>query len=540
MKIQVNIITGFLGSGKTTFINETLKRGLLSNKKTLVIQCEAGERELEDEIINHRTVIVKKFSKDKPLDSQLVKDIIKWHLPNRIIIEHNGMSKMEDLVTLLEDSDLIKLCKINQVINIIDANTFDLYINNMRPILTEQISISDSIILNNADGLPKGKFNNVQQTLKAINRTAEIIPMASHYQFKVAVDNGIMYFEKEKVFSGLSDKLMTVGLAIVSLYLIILVDHAVKSNAISFDISGVFPGVQTFSTIFLSILIQAFPFILFGVFVSSILQIFISEETIIRIFPRNQITSFLVAILAGFLFPVCDCAIVPVASRLVKKGVPLSAAITFMLAAPIVNPIVIASTLYAFPGKPVIAIFRVGLGIIIAIAVGALLMLFDNGNIVRNDGFENTSCQCGYCGTGNLKGSGVLGIIRGIFSHAGAEFFTVGKYLIMGAFLSSLMQMIIPQDVFSGIRGNVISLLIMMAAAFILSVCSTSDAFIARSFSRQFPMHSIMGFMVLGPMIDIKNLLMLLGNFKKGFVLRLLTILLPVAFIILYLSSLKL
>lgn len=107
-----------------------------------------------------------------------------------------------------------------------------------------------------------------------------------------------------------------------------------------------------FITIFLSIIIEALPFILIGVLASSFIHIFLSEENIQRFLPRRRLIRLSVAALLGVFFPICECGIVPVIRRLVAKGVPLSVGVTFMLAAPIINPVVAASTFMAFPKQP--------------------------------------------------------------------------------------------------------------------------------------------------------------------------------------------
>ena len=122
--------------------------------------------------------------------------------------------------------------------------------------------------------------------------------------------------------------------------------------------------------------------------------------------------------------------------------------------------------------------------------------------------------------------------LKRMLLHAGDEFFGVGKYLVIGAFITSLIQTFLPKELLDAIGMNpILSLMLMMTAAFLFSACSTSDAFIARSFLSNFTMGSIMGFLVFGPMMDTKNLLMLLSHFKKSFVLKLTVIIAVVNFI---------
>ncbi|WP_207637154.1 permease [Anaerovorax odorimutans] len=298
-------------------------------------------------------------------------------------------------------------------------------------------------------------------------------------------------------------------------------------------------GLKVFNTIFISILMQAFPFMLVGVFVASALHVFVPDDFIVKVFPRKYGLGFLTAMFGGILFPVCECAIVPVMTGLVKKGVALPIALTFMFSAPIINPIVILSTLYAFPGQPQIALLRVIFGLMIALIIGVILFFTGFGeDALKNvhDIHHTHDCSCVCCGHNHVSHKISLNEkLKALFLHSGEEFFGVGRYLVLGAFITSLIQAIIPREVFINLyTQNGLSLFIMMAAAFLFSACSTSDAFIARSFIDKFSIASIMGFMVFGPMMDIKNIFMLLGSFKKKFVFGLCIFVFFINFIMIY------
>jgi uncharacterized membrane protein YraQ (UPF0718 family) len=309
-------------------------------------------------------------------------------------------------------------------------------------------------------------------------------------------------------------------------------------------------AVKTFNTIFISILMQAFPFMLIGIFVSSALHVFIPDEFIVKLFPLKKGLGFITALFAGLFFPVCECAIVPVVTRLVKKGVALPAAITFLLSAPIINPIVIISTLYAFPGQPEIVVYRLLFGLSIALIIGIVLHLStepDKKKVLlttHEDEQEHHkhSCSCACCEDEQHRHDeehiSIWEKLKNLFLHSSEEFFTVGKYLIIGAFFTSLIQTLVPKEMFLDLgKQNGLSLVIMMATAFLFSACSTSDAFIARSFVNKFSMGAVMGFMVFGPMMDVKNILMLLSGFKKSFVLKLVLLIFAFNFLVLYLFA---
>lgn len=297
-------------------------------------------------------------------------------------------------------------------------------------------------------------------------------------------------------------------------------------------------GLSTFSTIVTGILMQAFPFMLIGVLVSAGMHVFVPDGWMVKIFPTRHGVGFLTAMFAGVLFPVCECAIVPVMARLVKKGVSPAIAVTFMLSAPIINPIVIMATLYAFPGQPRVALYRVCFGLGIALLTGLALLLTGGaqaGILLPETGAEDA---CGCCGHGcdeHGHKEKLPDKLRELFLHAGDEFFGAGKYLVVGAFLTGLFHVLMPENAVKSLGAqNAASLAFMMAAAFLFSACSTSDAFIARSFVSRISMGAILGFLVFGPMLDVKNILMLFASFQKRFVLKLTILIVLLNFAVLY------
>jgi uncharacterized membrane protein YraQ (UPF0718 family) len=297
--------------------------------------------------------------------------------------------------------------------------------------------------------------------------------------------------------------------------------------------------LNNFTTILFSIILEGLPFIILGSFISSLIQVFVSEERLARLIPKNKLLGTLIAASIGLFFPVCECAIVPIVRRLIKKGLPLNMAVTFMLAVPIINPIVLASTYYAFLGKPYMVCLRAGFGIVCAMIIGYLASILQNNNPLKYDiKHEGQQCSCGHHShehhhhehcheheNNNSKWSEIIG-------HTNSEVYDVGKLFIIGAFLAAILQTFIPRQLILSIgSGNLSSIIVMMTLAFVLSICSETDAFIARTFLNQFTTGSIVGFLILGPMIDIKNTIMLSGNFKLGFVIKLLFLIISVCFL---------
>lgn len=318
---------------------------------------------------------------------------------------------------------------------------------------------------------------------------------------------------------------------------------------------------STIHTVFTGIVLQAVPFMLLGALLSSALYAFVPDRLLIKLFPKKYGIGFLTALFAGALFPVCECAAVPLMRSLIKKGVAMPIAVTFMLASPIVNPISIVSTLYAFPQQPLVAFYRLSFGLLIAFAIGLLLLFYPEEKYLKEDFDREPSVQPHTFGgvdtafrlatgrsaqnsrsepqsdnfgsiTAESKVQWLQVKVYALLMHTCSEFFTTGPFLILGAFITALIRAAVPQELFSITSGSAAgSLLVMMLFAFVFSACSTSDAFIARSFLNRFPSGSILGFLVYGPMMDIKNLFMLLSLFKKRFVIELTLIITAINFI---------
>ncbi|MDR4432674.1 permease [Bacillus tequilensis] len=269
------------------------------------------------------------------------------------------------------------------------------------------------------------------------------------------------------------------------------------------------------NSIFISILIEAIPFILIGVILSGIIQMFVSEEMIARIMPKNRFLAVLFGALAGILFPACECGIIPITRRLLLKGVPLHAGVAFMLTAPIINPIVLFSTFIAFGNRWSAVFYRGGLALAVSVIIGIILSYqFKDNQLLKPD----------EPGHHHHHHHTLLQKLGGTLRHAIDEFFSVGKYLIIGAFIAAAMQTYVKTSTLLAIGQNdVSSSLVMMGLAFVLSLCSEVDAFIASSFSSTFSLGSLIAFLVFGAMVDIKNLLMMLAAFKKRFVFLLIT-----------------
>jgi len=277
--------------------------------------------------------------------------------------------------------------------------------------------------------------------------------------------------------------------------------------------------LNLFATVFLGIFIEALPYLLFGTLISGLVEVFLDRELMARFISKRPVPAAITGALMGLVFPVCECGVIPLTRRLFHKGLPLPAGIAFLLAAPVFNPIVIFSTSAAFGWGPML-MWRVGLSLFIAIVVGLVFAVEqDPSNVLRpmlmsvhdHEHTHNETLSFG----DKLQQALLI---------CADEFFEMGRYLIIGAMLAAGLQTFIPQTSLLAIgSGQILSVLVMIALAVILSICSTVDAFVALSFVGTFSFGSILSFLVFGPMVDIKSTLMYLQVFHRK----------PVAYLIL-------
>ena len=288
--------------------------------------------------------------------------------------------------------------------------------------------------------------------------------------------------------------------------------------------------LNKFSIVFSSIVIEALPFILIGAVLASFMQVYISNNIFNKIISKNKLLGSIQAGIIGVFLPVCECATVPITKGLLNKKVPLNVAITYMLAAPIVNPLVILSTYYAFDGNIKVVLLRVGVGFFIAVIAGLLMLCLSGENNIFIDNGEGElqgKCLCG-CSEINDNSSKPIRLLK----HTSLEFYEIGKYFIVGATLASIFQTFVPRDIIFYFENSaVLSIIILMAFSFLISLCSEADAFVASTFMNRFSLGSITGFLIIGPMIDLKNTIMLFSIFKKSFVIKLLFVVFSLCFI---------
>jgi uncharacterized membrane protein YraQ (UPF0718 family) len=290
-----------------------------------------------------------------------------------------------------------------------------------------------------------------------------------------------------------------------------LIAAVLISAALGLSLTGVasLPQVRNFTLVFGSLLIEAFPFVVLGAAVSASIEVFVPAAAFARLGRLPNGLQMPLAGLGGFAFPVCECGSVPVARRLILKGLTPGAAMTFMFAAPIVNPVVLASTAIAYQGRSIMwamVIGRAVLGLVTAIAVGWVMSRRTKTELLRAPHHDHSDAEPAERRWSRLAG------------QMAQDLMTLGGYLVIGAAVAAALQTFLPQSFLGSVAGTpVVNILSLMGLAVLLSLCSESDAFVAASFV-QFGPAAQLSFLVLGPMLDAKLAFLYGGTFGKGFV----------------------
>jgi uncharacterized membrane protein YraQ (UPF0718 family) len=315
--------------------------------------------------------------------------------------------------------------------------------------------------------------------------------------------------------------------------LLVLAALAAAGLLLRFLNSTGLPALQNFLLVFSSLLIEALPFILLGAAVSALIEVFVPSSFFARMARLPRGIQMPVAGLGGFAFPVCECGSVPVARRLIVKGLTPAAAVTFMLAAPILNPVVLIATAIAYRGRDILWPMVIGrgvLGLVVAMAVGWVMgnksrkELLKAGAHDEADPTEDHRHLEGAGGHVQSEAGGGGSRSGRYFGQLAGDFTMLAKYLIIGAAVASALQTFGPQSIIGAVAETpVLSVLALMGLAAVLSLCSESDAFVAASFV-QFGMAAQLGFLVVGPMVDAKLGVLYAGTFSRGFVRTVVTV----------------
>jgi uncharacterized membrane protein YraQ (UPF0718 family) len=266
------------------------------------------------------------------------------------------------------------------------------------------------------------------------------------------------------------------------------------------------PPVAAWWTVFTAITVQGVPFLLLGTVVSAAIGAFVPERVFQRVLPRRAVLAVPVAGAAGVVLPGCECASVPVAGSLMRRGVAPAAALAFLLSAPAINPVVLVATSIAFPGQPQMVLGRLLASLGTAVAMGWLWARFGREEWLRLPKRSG----------GRPPGGGLRAFASGL-QH---DFLHAGGFLVVGAAAAATFAVVVPRSLLEVFTGSAwLSVLLLALLAVVLCVCSEADAFVAASLSGFSPTARL-AFMVVGPMVDLKLIALQTGTFGRAFAVR--------------------
>jgi uncharacterized membrane protein YraQ (UPF0718 family) len=265
--------------------------------------------------------------------------------------------------------------------------------------------------------------------------------------------------------------------------------------------------LRTWTTVFVAIVVQALPFLVLGVLVSGAITALVSPLVLERLLPRSPVLAVPSAALAGAALPGCECASVPIAGRLCARGVQPAAALTFMLAAPAVNPVVLVATAVAFPGRPEMVLARFLGSLATSITVGLLWRRVGDQRWVER-------------ARSRVSGTGDGPRWLAFSSAARHDLWDAGGWLVVGAAAAATLQVLVPRSLLLAVADHhVLSVLALGGLAVLLAICSEADAFVAASL-REFSLTARLVFLVVGPAVDVKLIAMQSGMFGRRFAAR--------------------
>jgi uncharacterized protein len=291
----------------------------------------------------------------------------------------------------------------------------------------------------------------------------------------------------------------------LELLLVSLIGLAVSAGTVSAFVADR-TALATAATVFCGVFVQALPFLVLGVIVSGLIATFVSAERLSRWMPRRPAVAVVLAGIGGAALPGCECGSVPVARRLFGPGTNGAAALTFMLSAPAINPVVLVATAVAFPGQPAMVLARCVASLATAVTMGMLWQRFGRTEWVTRD----------------LPAPPAQGSSRWtVFSEAARhDFLQAASYLVVGAMAAAALHVLVPAWVFEHLAGNlVVGVVTMALLAVVLALCSEADAFVAASLT-MLPLVPRLVFLVVGPAVDVKLSAMQAGMFGRQFALR--------------------
>ena len=466
--IPTYVVMGFLSSGKTSSITAGIESHKISN--VLLFQFEQG---LQSPALSNERVYTFSIDDDSKNTISACQQVLQDHQYRELWIEWNGLGSLESFEELFLHSPLGDMLDIKHIYYVTHPEWVESQLPYLGEIPLSQIRYSDTVILGNT----------TQEKAK------EYTELAPNSTWIACQDVKQWPITKPIQMSKPRWK----HYAIIPILLALGYMFYVQPNWV---------------TMTTAILLQMIPFLLLGTGISVIVEQYVSPYRIEKYLHRSPMFAYILAIIMACTMPLCDCAVIPILRSLTRQGLAPKVSLFFTMISPLLNPLVLLSTYYAFPKEPLILWGRPLLGIVLAFIV---------------------SQYCGpriYGHTDAFPPWKQLTLVKslskdiGFFGRLQEETLRLLPFIIIGSILSSGLQLFLPkqwlQDI--SLSGSMLVIFGMMALAFCVSICSTADAIIARSFMNVIPLPGILAFLLFGPLLDIKNYVLLRNLFPNSFV----------------------
>lgn len=499
--IPIYVVCGFLGAGKSTLINEQLR---LRQKmaSTAVFAFEEGATALQNLIISFSINEIDCTNIDEVnciTIPERIANYIEQHHPKEIWIEWNGTLPFPQLESILYNPLLSENCRIERVIFVATDYHLNTLLPGMGDILRSQLYSAD-VVVRNQQPFPNNP-NNASNNPNDVEHNISYNTDSCHFQTPTAK-------ELHHILS--KPRLPWTVYSIIA----VLTAYILLATICRHDIPYEYHQVLAVT---LGLILEGIPFLLLGTIVTTAIRLFMPERWILHHLQGNSCKSYALAMGSGLALPVCDCATIPMFKALLDKGVPQHIALLFMLTSPIMNPIAILATYYAFPNDESIVLWRIVLGLLVSLIV-SLTFKFRPFTFTKNHNNSVNENNYIYNSVALVSTKKRL-----VLFHTEREFLQLLSYFSIAAFVIAMFQvwlkpLILTQNWALPIWADNI---LLLGFAFIFSLCSTSDAIIGRSLTNLFPLSSVLGFLILGPMMDIKNAYILNQYIGPAFTRRL-------------------
>lgn len=501
--INLYIVTGFISTGKTKLINEELRqRKKLASTGIITFELGHTSHIVEPLVISPddtELVISPNGTESIMPAMDRIKSFIDEHAPKEIWIEWNGTIPFHVLESIIYAPELSYRWQVQKVIYTAQDITVLSLLKGLGTVQQSQAYAADLLVVY---GTSSNINQDVRHALQSLN------------------DNTVSYNPSaQEIHNYLAKPIWPWSLysiaALMTLYILLV---TLFRHDIPYSIHRVL-GITS------GIILEGIPFLLLGTMVATAIRLFVPDRWISTHLQGNSIKSYLLAMSSGLLLPVCDCATIPLFKAFVKKGIPLHIALLFMLSAPIMNPIALLATYYAFPDASYIMGYRILGGLAVALIVSQFFK-WRPMSIEQNVTTAIQGQTYEHIRPSSMKR-------KQFVYHTEKEFLTLLTYFSLAAATIGVFQVWIKPLIFTadGSWPTAITSILLLGFAFIFSLCSTSDAIIGKSLSTVFPMPSILGFLILGPMIDIKNVYILSRYTNQAFTMYLTILVSTVTFI---------